>query len=181
MRRAGAADDLADAMFVPTSGSGPPESLQPPGERGPPEPEIPEPLRRLGRQVGAAVGLPTGALGGGFLSPADRSGSPDATGPFEEERGPDRLKDMPGGAEALVRVRRARRRELLKEGANVAVGSLVAAVVTGVVLLEGGVGPAASLVSAAAAAGGWAWILGREVVADLARNTELLQRDRDVW
>lgn len=166
-------------MFVPMSGSGRPDALQPPGGSEPPQPEIPEPLRRLGRQLGAAVGLPSGALGtGGSLAPPGPSEPPD---PFEEERGPDRLKDMPGGAEALVRVRRARRRELLKEGANVAVGSLVAAVVTGVVLVEGGVGPAASLVTAAAAAGGWAWILGREVLTDLARNTEFLQRDREIW
>lgn len=169
-------------VSTPSPGSGHRDALQPPGEGRPPQPEIPEPLRRLGRQIGTAVGLPAGALGNeGFLSPSGPAGGRKATGPFEEERGPDRLKDMPGGAEALVRVRRARRRELLKEGVNVAVGSLVAAVVTAVVLLEGGVGPVTSLVSAAAAAGGWAWILGREVLADLARNTEFLQRDREIW
>lgn len=167
-------------MFIPVSGSGPPDSLE--LRDGPARTDLPEPLRRIVGQVGAAAGLPVTALaGGGPLSTSDLPRSADRRGPFEEEGGPDRLKDMPGGAEALVRVRRARRRELLKEGANVAVGSIVAAVVSAVVLLEGGVGPVAALPTALAVAGGWGWILGREVAADLARNTEFLQRDREVW
>ena len=167
-------------MFVPRSGRGPPDPLQ--AEVSSPGPAVPDVLGRVGAQVLSAMGVPSGALAGdGPLSASELDGPRPGGAEAEEERGPDRLADMPGGAEAMVRVRRARRRELLKEGANVAVGALVAAVVTGTVLLEGGVDPPAALVTAVGAAGGWGWILGREVLADLARNTEFLQRDRDVW
>lgn len=156
-------------MFVPSSGRGPPEPLSP--DFSPPGLRASDLLELARGRLLSAADTPAGPLGGdGPLSP-----------PEPAEQGPDRLGDMPGGAEAMLRVRRARRRELLKEGANVAAGSVVAALVAGMVLLESGVGPAGSLVTAASVAGGWGWILGREVVADLARNTEFLERDRDVW
>lgn len=167
-------------MFVPSSGRGPPEPLSP--DFSPPGLRASDLLELARGRLLSAADTPAGPLGGdGPLSPPEPADRGERAARPEDERGPDRLGDMPGGAEAMLRVRRARRRELLKEGANVAAGSVVAALVAGMVLLESGVGPAGSLVTAASVAGGWGWILGREVVADLARNTEFLKRDRDVW
>lgn len=173
-------------MFVPSSGRGPPEPLSP--DFSPPGLRASDLLELARGRLLSAADTPAGPLGGddpfggdGPLSPPGPDDRGERAARPEDERGPDQLGDMPGGAEAMLRVRRARRRELLKEGANVAAGSVVAALVAGMVLLESGVGPAGSLVTAASVAGGWGWILGREVVADLARNTEFLERDRDVW
>lgn len=168
-------------MFVPDVGRGPPDPLEPDFSPDPGR-EAAKALRGAGRDLLSAMSLPAAAAGGdGPLPSPDRPAGGSGTSPDPEERGPDRVGDMPGGAEAMARIRRARRRELLKEGANVAVGSLVAGLVTGTVLLQGGLGPATALVAAAGAAGGWGWILGREVAADLARNSKFLERDRDVW
>lgn len=167
-------------MFVPRSA---PRSTAPlePGPPSPPGPDLGGLFEGAGRRVLSQLGLPAAGPSGTEPLSAGARGRGFEHGASEAERGPDRVGDMPGGAEALVRLRKARRRELLKEATNVVAGCLVGGLVTGVVLLESGVGPAGALVAAVSVAGGWGWILGREVVADLARNTEFLQRDRDVW
>lgn len=138
-------------------------------------------LGRVARGVGAAMGVPSEALEGPMAPDVGDGESSRSPGGDAEPRGPDRLRDMPGGAEAVLRRRRERRRELMKEGANVGVGAVVASLVTTVVVIEAGGGLGLSLALGLAAAGSWGWILGREVVADLVRNSELLHRERDRW
>lgn len=126
------------------------------------------------KAVPAMVREVKGALGktGGASSPA---GGPSASG----RRGPDRLSEMPGGAEVVLRHRRARRKELVKEGLNVGAGVVGVFLVSGLALLGWGVGPEAAVASAAAAALGYGTVLGREVLADLAGVRDRERRDAD--
>lgn len=95
------------------------------------------------------------------------------------DRGPDDVSDMPGGAEVLLRQRRARRVELLKEGFNVGVGVLGVFLVAGLALIGWGVDPVVAAASAGAGAVGYGYVLGREVLADLSGVRERERRDAD--
>ena len=67
----------------------------------------------------------------------------------------------------LVRRRRARRKEFLREMANVAMGSAAIGVSTAGLLFDGGAVPEWSLVAGGLAALVFGWIFGREVAHDL--------------
>lgn len=106
-----------------------------------------------------------------------RAAGPDAAGLDTADRGPDRVSRMPGGAEVLVRQRRARRTELLKEAFNVGAGMLGVFLAGGLALLTWGLGIEVAAAAAAATALGYGYVLGREVVADLAGVRERERRD----
>lgn len=101
----------------------------------------------------------------------------DTAGLDTADRGPDRVSRMPGGAEVLVRQRRARRTELLKEAFNVGAGMLGVFLAGGLALLTWGLGIEVAAAAAAATALGYGYVLGREVVADLAGVRERERRD----
>jgi len=66
-----------------------------------------------------------------------------------------------------VRRRRARRKELLREIANVGMGSTAIGVSTAALMFDGGVDPRWSLAVGGLGAAVFGWILGREVLSDL--------------
>jgi len=67
----------------------------------------------------------------------------------------------------IVRRRRDRRKELLREVANVGMGSAAIGVSTAALMFDGGVDPRWSLTVGGLGAAVFGWILGREVLADL--------------
>lgn len=91
------------------------------------------------------------------------------------ERGPDRVAEMEGGDRFLVARRRARRKDLVKEAANVALASLLVALMSGVLLegLDVGLDVAAVLGAVIGAACGT--IVGREVLVDVFENERVLK------
>lgn len=160
-------------MFSAGSGRGPRfpwENPSGPGSLGP------------GGQLGPDLGTFLETTAGELKAAVEAAGgrrSPDVEAPSAADRGPDEVSEMPGGAEVLLRQRRARRAELLKEGFNVVVGVLGVFLVTGLALMGWGVDLAVASASALAAALGYGYVLGREVLADLSGVRERQQRDAD--
>lgn len=155
--------------------------VSPGGGRGPRLPwEDPSgPGGLLGRELGTFVQTTAGELRKAVQESAGRSRSAELDVASAAGRGPDEVSEMPGGAEVLLRQRRARRVELLKEGFNVGVGVLGVFLVTGLALLGWGVDLGVATASALAAALGYGYVLGREVVADLSGVRERERRDAD--
>lgn len=100
-------------------------------------------------------------------SPSRRT--PSAPPPFRATRRPGRAEMEREGIPhpLIVRRRRARRRELLREMMNVGMGSAAIGVSTAGLLFDGGISPDWSLVAGGLAAIVFGWILGREVLGDL--------------
>lgn len=144
-------------MAGPSGGLSPPGS--PAGGFDPVGPTVKDALRRLQTAAGSRSPDP------------DR---PDALG-AREDRGPDRVSEMEGGDRFLVARRRARRKDLAKEAANVGLASLLVALMSAVVLMGLGAGLDVTAVLAAALGVACGSIVGREVLLDILRNERILR------
>lgn len=125
---------------------------------------------------GGRGGGGSGGTGGSRRSPGRRGsgagGSRSAGGtpaPFRARRRPgEREMEREGVPHPLiVRRRRSRRKELLREMANVGMGSAAIGVSTAALMFDGGVDPTWSLTVGGLGAAVFGWILGREVLSDL--------------
>jgi hypothetical protein len=130
--------------------------------------------RGPGLDIGAALSRSRpGAPAGPSRTPAARSRSTAAgtrsTGTTALRRRPDRAQMEREGVPhpLIVKRRRSRRRELLREAMNVGMGSAAVGVSTAGLLFDAGSDPERSVVAGALAAAVFGWILGREVLSDL--------------
>jgi hypothetical protein len=134
----------------------------------------PDLLAGRGLDIGGALSRPPpGTPAGSPRTPAARSRSAAAgtrsTGSTELRRRPDRAQMERQGVPhpLIVRRRRSRRRELLREAMNVGMGSAAIGVSAAGLLFDAGSDPERSVVAGALAAAVFGWILGREVLSDL--------------
>lgn len=128
-----------------------------------------------GRSLLAAPGSASGK-GGGTGSPGRGPSRGPGSGAGSRSPGPFRATRRPGAREMeregvphplLVRRRRARRKELLREMANVGMGSAAIGVSSAGLLFDGGITPEWSLIVGGLAAVVFGWVFGREVASDL--------------
>lgn len=114
----------------------------------------------------------------GRSSPGGGRGS---AGLVEPPDRPDRVSRMPGGAEVVRRRRRERYHELLHELLNVGIGAGAALLASAALLVTLGADFATAGALAALAAGGWGFVFGRDVLADMGRVKERSERDAERW
>lgn len=117
-----------------------------------------------------------GRSGGSRQSPGRRGPGAVGTRSGSGTQPPFRARRRPGVREMeregvphplIVRRRRDRRKELLREIANVGMGSAAIGVSTAALMFDGGVDPSWSLTVGGLGAAVFGWILGREVLSDL--------------